>query len=98
MYLFVTLFVPFLPLPDSFCLQLRPGGILCTFSCTHALATHEFFDIVKQAAHAARVDTRRLRVLSQPPDHPVTTEGDATEYLKGLALYVAESAPKSGQK
>ena len=62
--------------------QIRPGGILFTFSCSQAVSKELFRTTVFSAAAIAGRKVRILHQLTQPADHP---EG---EYLKGLVLYV----------
>lgn len=68
--------------------QIRPGGILFTFSCSQVVSRENF----RKSVFAASANTgRRIRILhqmSQPPDHPVNIYHPESEYLKGLVLYV----------
>lgn len=68
--------------------QVRPGGIIFTFSCSQVVTRENF----RKAVFAASANTgRKVRILhqmSQPPDHPVNIYHPESEYLKGLVLYV----------
>ncbi|MCX7744049.1 MAG: class I SAM-dependent rRNA methyltransferase [Flavobacteriales bacterium] len=68
--------------------QIKPGGIIFTFSCSQVVDTHMF----RQAIYAAGIEARRtvriLHKLSQPADHPVNLFHPETEYLKGLVLMI----------
>lgn len=68
--------------------QIRPGGIIFTFSCSQVVTRENF----RKSVFAAAANTgRRVRILhqmSQPPDHPVNIYHPESEYLKGLVLYV----------
>jgi 23S rRNA (cytosine1962-C5)-methyltransferase len=69
--------------------QLRPGGILFTFSCSQVVSRENF----RKSVFAAAANTRRsvtiLHQLTQAPDHPVSIFHPEGEYLKGLVLHVA---------
>ncbi|MBN2863229.1 MAG: class I SAM-dependent rRNA methyltransferase [Bacteroidales bacterium] len=68
--------------------QIRPGGIIFTFSCSQVVTRENF----RKSVFAAAANTgRRVRILhqmSQPPDHPVNIYHPESEYLKGLVVYV----------
>ncbi len=68
--------------------QIRPGGIIFTFSCSQVVTRENF----RKSVFAAAANTgRRVRILhqmSQPPDHPVNIYHPESEYLKGLVIYV----------
>lgn len=68
--------------------QIRPGGIIFTFSCSQVVTRENF----RKSVFAASANTgRRVKILhqlSQPPDHPVNIYHPESEYLKGLVLYV----------
>jgi 23S rRNA (cytosine1962-C5)-methyltransferase len=68
--------------------QIRPGGILFTFSCSQVVSRDNFRKSVFAAAANARRSVRILHQLSQPADHPVSIFHPEGEYLKGLVLYV----------
>jgi len=68
--------------------QIRPGGILFTFSCSQAVSRTHFREAVFSAAAISKRNVRILRQLTQPGDHPVNIYHPEGEYLKGLVLYV----------
>jgi 23S rRNA (cytosine1962-C5)-methyltransferase len=69
--------------------QLRPGGILFTFSCSQVVSRENFRKSVFAAAANARRSVAILHQLTQAPDHPVSIFHPEGEYLKGLVLYIA---------
>jgi 23S rRNA (cytosine1962-C5)-methyltransferase len=68
--------------------QIKPGGILFTFSCSQVVTRNNFREAVFSAAALARREVRILHQLSQPVDHPINIYHPEGEYLKGLVLYV----------
>ena len=68
--------------------QIRPGGILFTFSCSQAVTKELFRTTVFSAAAIAGRKVRILHQLTQPADHPINIYHPEGEYLKGLVLYV----------
>ncbi len=68
--------------------QIKPGGILFTFSCSQAVSRENFRKSVFAAAANAKRNVRILHHLSQPVDHPISIYHPESEYLKGLVLHV----------
>ncbi len=68
--------------------QIRPGGILFTFSCSQVVDKDMFRLAVFSAAAQAGRKVRILHFLSQPQDHPINIYHPEGEYLKGLVLWV----------
>lgn len=68
--------------------QIKPGGILFTFSCSQVVTREQFRLAVFSAAAETSRNVRILHQLSQPADHPVNIYHPEGEYLKGLVLYV----------
>ncbi len=68
--------------------QIKPGGILFTFSCSQIVNRKLFYDTIVAAAIEVGRNIRVLHHLSQPADHPVNIYHPEGEYLKGLVLYV----------
>ena len=68
--------------------QIKPGGLLFTFSCSQHIDKDLFRKIVFGAAADAGRNVRVLRQLSQSEDHPINIFHPEGEYLKGLLLYV----------
>jgi 23S rRNA (cytosine1962-C5)-methyltransferase len=68
--------------------NLKPGGLLMTFSCSQVIDKQLFADIVASAAINVKRNVRVLSVLRQPMDHPVSIFHPEGEYLKGLILKI----------
>ena len=70
--------------------QLKPGGLLFTFSCSQVVDKKLFTDSVLAASISAGVKANILFQLHQPSDHPVSMRHPEGEYLKGLVLQIVE--------
>jgi len=68
--------------------QIRPGGIIFTFSCSQVISKDQFRTMVFSSAARAGRKVRILQQLTQPADHPVDIYHPEGEYLKGLVVYV----------
>jgi 23S rRNA (cytosine1962-C5)-methyltransferase len=68
--------------------QIKPGGILFTFSCSQVVDKYTFNSTVMAAAIEAGRNVRVLHHLSQPADHCVNIFHPEGEYLKGLVVHV----------
>lgn len=68
--------------------NIRPGGILFTFSCSQAIDKEMFRLAVFSAAAQVGRRVRILHQLHQPQDHPINIYHPEGEYLKGLVLQV----------
>ncbi len=68
--------------------QIRPGGLIFTFSCSQVVSRENFRKAVFAAAANTGRNVRILHQMSQPPDHPVNIYHPEGEYLKGLVLQV----------
>jgi len=68
--------------------RAAPGAVLFTFSCSQAIDTKLFRQVVFAAAGDSGRNIQVLHVLSQPPDHPVNIAHKEGEYLKGLVLRI----------
>jgi len=68
--------------------QIRPGGILFTFSCSQVVSKDQFREAVFSGAAISGRKVRILHQLHQPADHPVNIYHPEGEYLKGLVLYI----------
>jgi 23S rRNA (cytosine1962-C5)-methyltransferase len=68
--------------------QIKPGGILFTFSCSQVVSKEQFRLAVFSAAAQSKRSVRILHQLTQPADHPISIYHPEGEYLKGLVLYV----------
>ena len=65
---------------------LKPGGLLCTASCSARVSPEAFFDAIKDGAHNAGVDLALVEERYQPPDHPVRLQFREGKYLKFFVL------------
>lgn len=68
--------------------QLKPGGILFTFSCSQHIDRDLFRKITFGAASDVGRSVKILNQLSQPADHPINIYHPEGEYLKGLVLFI----------
>lgn len=68
--------------------QIKPGGIIFTFSCSQVVTRENFRKSVFAAAANTGRNVRIIHQMSQPPDHPVNIYHPESEYLKGLVIYV----------
>jgi len=68
--------------------QIKPGGIIFTFSCSQVVSKENFRKSVFVAAANTGRNVRIIHQISQPPDHPVNIYHPESEYLKGLVIYV----------
>jgi 23S rRNA (cytosine1962-C5)-methyltransferase len=67
---------------------LRPGGLLCTYSCSGGISGDLFQKIIAGAALDAGVDAQIAHHLHASADHPVLLSFPESAYLKGLVLRV----------
>ncbi len=68
--------------------QIKPGGIIFTFSCSQVVDKSLFTHTIISAAIAAERNVRILEQLHQPADHPINANHPEGEYLKGLVIQV----------
>ena len=68
--------------------QIKPGGIIFTFSCSQVISKNDFRLAVFSAAAQSGRPVRILHQMTQPADHPVNIYHPEGEYLKGLVLEV----------
>jgi 23S rRNA (cytosine1962-C5)-methyltransferase len=68
--------------------QIKPGGIIFTFSCSQVVTKENFRKSVFAAAANTGRRVKILHQLGQPVDHPVNIYHPESEYLKGLVLYI----------
>ncbi|MGC3977103.1 MAG: class I SAM-dependent rRNA methyltransferase [Paludibacteraceae bacterium] len=68
--------------------QIKPNGILFTFSCSQVISKDQFRLAVFSAAAETKRNVRILHQLTQPADHPINIYHPEGEYLKGLVLFV----------
>lgn len=62
--------------------MIRPGGYLITCSCSQHILPDAFLQIVRSAAHDARVQLRQVEYRTQGRDHPILPAAPETQYLK----------------
>ncbi|MDE4541914.1 class I SAM-dependent rRNA methyltransferase [Thermoanaerobacterium sp. R66] len=67
---------------------LKKGGFLITCSCSQHISPDAFLNIIKEAAHDTRKNTRLIEKRTQSKDHPILLSSSETEYLKCLILQV----------
>ncbi|MCB9195058.1 MAG: class I SAM-dependent rRNA methyltransferase [Flavobacteriales bacterium] len=68
--------------------QLKPGGLLFTFSCSQVVTKDLFNGAILAAAIEANREVKILHQLHQPADHPINIYHPESEYLKGLVIQV----------
>lgn len=68
--------------------QIKPGGIIFTFSCSQVVEKELFNHTVISSAIEAGREVRILEQLHQPADHPISAFHPEGEYLKGLVIQV----------
>ncbi|MFL6199369.1 MAG: class I SAM-dependent rRNA methyltransferase [Thermoanaerobaculia bacterium] len=68
--------------------RVEPGGFLLTFSCSGAVDSKLFRQILFAAAVEAGVRVALLEPLAAAPDHPVDIRHPQGEYLKGWLTMV----------
>ena len=68
--------------------QIKPNGLLFTFSCSQVIDQNLFKHMVLSSAIIAGRNVSILKQLHQPADHPINIFHPESEYLKGLILKV----------
>lgn len=68
--------------------QIKPGGIIFTFSCSQVVDKYLFNNTIIAAAIEVGRNVRILEQLHQPADHPINAFHPEGEYLKGLVIQV----------
>lgn len=68
--------------------QIKPGGLIFTFSCSQVVDKTLFTNTVIAAAIESGRNVRILEQLHQPSDHPINAFHPEGEYLKGLVIHV----------
>ena len=68
--------------------QIKPNGLLFTFSCSQVIDNNLFRHMVLSSAIAAGRNVSILKQMHQPADHPINIFHPESEYLKGLVLKV----------
>lgn len=68
--------------------QIKPGGIIFTFSCSQVVDKFLFNKTIASAAIETGRKVKILHQIHQPADHPNNIYHPEGEYLKGLVLQV----------
>jgi len=68
--------------------QIKPGGIIFTFSCSQVIDKAMFTNTIIAAAIESGRNVRILEQIHQPADHPIHAFHPEGEYLKGLIIQV----------
>lgn len=68
--------------------QIKPGGLIFTFSCSQVIDKFLFNNTIVAAAIESGRKVRIIEQLHQPADHPVSAFHQEGEYLKGLVIQV----------
>jgi 23S rRNA (cytosine1962-C5)-methyltransferase len=68
--------------------NIKPGGLIFTFSCSQVVSKENFRKTIFTAAANTGRNVRILHQLSQPIDHAVNLYHPESEYLKGLVVCV----------
>lgn len=68
--------------------QIKPGGIVFTFSCSQVVDKTMFTHTIIAAAIESGRNVRILEQLHQAADHPINAYHPEGEYLKGLILQI----------
>lgn len=68
--------------------NLKPGGLLFTYSCSQVVDKYTFNHTITSAAIAAGRTVKILHQMHQPADHPINVFHPEGEYLKGLVIQV----------
>lgn len=68
--------------------QIKPGGLIFTFSCSQVVDKYLFNNTIVAAAIESGRQVRIIEQLHQPADHPVNACHPEGEYLKGLVIEV----------
>lgn len=68
--------------------QIKPGGIIFTFSCSQVIDKALFTNTIIAAAIESGRNVRILEQIHQPADHPIHAFHPEGEYLKGLIIQV----------
>lgn len=68
--------------------QIKPGGLIFTYSCSQVVDKYIFTNTIIAAAIESGRKVRILEQLHQPADHPINAFHPEGEYLKGLLIEV----------
>jgi 23S rRNA (cytosine1962-C5)-methyltransferase len=68
--------------------QIKPGGLIFTFSCSQVVDKSLFTNTIIAAAIESGRNVRIIEQIHQPADHPINAFHPEGEYLKGLVIEV----------
>ena len=68
--------------------QIKPGGLIFTYSCSQIVDKYLFTNTILAAAIESGRKVRIIEQLHQPADHPINAFHPEGEYLKGLVIQV----------
>jgi 23S rRNA (cytosine1962-C5)-methyltransferase len=68
--------------------QIKPGGLLFTYSCSQVVDKYLFTNTIIAAAIESGRKVRIIEQLHQPADHPINAFHPEGEYLKGLVIQI----------
>ncbi|MES2589398.1 MAG: class I SAM-dependent rRNA methyltransferase [Bacteroidota bacterium] len=68
--------------------QIKPGGLIFTFSCSQVVDKPLFTNTIIAAAIESGRNVRIIEQIHQPADHPINAFHPEGEYLKGLVIEV----------
>lgn len=68
--------------------QIKPGGLIFTFSCSQVVDKYLFTNTIIAAAIESGRNVRIIEQLHQPADHPINAFHPEGEYLKGVVIEV----------
>jgi 23S rRNA (cytosine1962-C5)-methyltransferase len=68
--------------------QIKPGGLIFTFSCSQVVDKALFTNTIIAAAIESGRNVRIIEQVHQPADHPINAFHPEGEYLKGLLIEV----------
>lgn len=69
--------------------QIKPGGLIFTFSCSQVVDSSMFYNTIVAAGIAAERKVSVIHKMGHPADHPVSLYHQEGEYLKGLVLEIS---------
>ena len=68
--------------------QIRPNGLLFTFSCSQVITRDLFYNMLVASAINCGREIQVVHQMNQGPDHPVNIFHPESHYLKGFVLRI----------
>ncbi len=68
--------------------QIRPNGLLFTFSCSQVITRDLFYNMLVASAINCGREIQVIHQMNQGPDHPVNIFHPESHYLKGFVLRI----------